>query len=346
MPRTRSVAWAELKLGIVGVVALVLVVMVVIAVGGQGGFFWQRYGLKARFDDIQGLKIGAAVRVSGKDVGKVTDVQFSGPQVEVTMEVTRDVRALITSGSVATIGSVSLLGEAMVDLTASTAGVPIADWGYVKAGPAPKTMTDLSATASDGLDKISGLLTDLRAGKGTLGKLVTDETLYKELGQFVASASAVTKAINDGKGTLGGLAKDPAAYKALKTSLENLQSTTERLNSGKGPLARLLNDEAMGASLAATTSHAEQITGRLDRGEGTAGKLLTDRQVYDHLNSLTGRVDDLIAGLNDGKGTAGQLLHDQQLYDNMNRAVTELRGLLADVRKDPKKYLRVSVSIF
>ena len=40
-----------------------------------------------------------------------------------------------------------------------------------------------------------------------------------------------------------------------------------------------------------------------------------------------------------GRGTAGQLLHDQQLYENMNRAASELRDLLADIRKDPKKYL-------
>jgi phospholipid/cholesterol/gamma-HCH transport system substrate-binding protein len=57
-------------------------------------------------------------------------------------------------------------------------------------------------------------------------------------------------------------------------------------------------------------------------------------------------VDQLVAGLDAGKGTAGQLLHDQQLYENMNRAATELRDLLAAIRKDPRKYLRVSVSIF
>jgi hypothetical protein len=61
---------------------------------------------------------------------------------------------------------------------------------------------------------------------------------------------------------------------------------------------------------------------------------------------LPDRLDSVLAGLNDGKGTAGQLLHDRQLYDNLNGAVTELRGLLADIRKDPQKYLRVKVSIF
>jgi len=84
----------------------------------------------------------------------------------------------------------------------------------------------------------------------------------------------------------------------------------------------------------------------MSRGEGTAGKLLTDQQLYDRLNNVTGRVDQLVTGLEAGRGTAGQLLRDQQLYENMNRAVVELHDLLAAIRSDPKKYLRVNVSIF
>ena len=48
----------------------------------------------------------------------------------------------------------------------------------------------------------------------------------------------------------------------------------------------------------------------------------------------------------EGKGSAGALLKDKQLYDNLNSAASELRGLVADIRKDPQKYLRVKVSLF
>jgi phospholipid/cholesterol/gamma-HCH transport system substrate-binding protein len=68
--------------------------------------------------------------------------------------------------------------------------------------------------------------------------------------------------------------------------------------------------------------------------------------VYDHLNAMTTKLDQLVTDLNAGKGTAGMLLHDQQLYETMNRAADELRDLLAAIRKDPKKYLHISVSIF
>jgi phospholipid/cholesterol/gamma-HCH transport system substrate-binding protein len=64
------------------------------------------------------------------------------------------------------------------------------------------------------------------------------------------------------------------------------------------------------------------------------------------LNGVTSKVDTLVAGLNASEGTAGRLLHDQQLYENMNRAVVELRDLLADIRKDPKKFLQMRFSIF
>ena len=59
------------------------------------------------------------------------------------------------------------------------------------------------------------------------------------------------------------------------------------------------------------------------------------------MNSTVSRLDELTKNLNEGKGTAGQLLHDTKLYDTMNSAANEIKELIADIRKDPKKYLNV-----
>ena len=88
------------------------------------------------------------------------------------------------------------------------------------------------------------------------------------------------------------------------------------------------------------------ITGRINKGEGTAGKLVTDDELYNRLNSLSDRIDKVMAGLQQGDGTAGQLLQNRQLYENMNGTMAELRSLVAEIRKDPKKYLNVRVSLF
>ena len=52
-----------------------------------------------------------------------------------------------------------------------------------------------------------------------------------------------------GQGTVGKLVNDPAVWNSLKASLENLQAATAKLNSEQGALGRVLNDEAMGKSL-------------------------------------------------------------------------------------------------
>jgi phospholipid/cholesterol/gamma-HCH transport system substrate-binding protein len=346
MPRTRSIAWSELKLGVIGIVALVMVSMLVIAVGGQGGFFWQRYPLKTRFEQINGLKTGAVVRLNGKEVGKVTTEEFIGGQIEVGMEISKSVRPLVTTESKASVGSLGLLGETIVDLKAATGGTPIADWGYVPTGVASGLLGSLGDAATKGLTSADELITSVKEGRGTLGKLVTDDALYTDLQKFIVSATSVTRLIEQGQGTLGGLMKDPTALNELKASLENLRSLTAKINEGQGPLGRLLNDEKFGASLANVSSNLDEVTARLNRGDGTLGKLMTDKQLYDRFNGLASRLDQVVANLQAGQGTAGQLLHDQRLYETMNQAATELKNLLSDIRKDPKKYLRVSVSIF
>lgn len=346
MPRTRSLAWSELKIGIVSVVALALAILLIFLLSGEGGFFWQRYSIKTVFTNIQGLKPGAPVRVAGVEVGSVSEVSFAGDQVEVTMDVSQEHQPRITTASRATLGSVSLLGEAAVDLTASSAGTPIPEWGYVRSGPAPPTIAEVGAQATEGLEEATALLRDIRAGRGTVGKLFTDEALYRDLNTLVQSADRVASQIAGGRGTLGRLTNDPRLYNELTESVADLRAVTSRIRSGEGTLGKLLNDPALANALTGTSQNVEALTGRLNRGEGTAGKLLTETDLYDRLASMTQRLDTLTANLNAGEGTAGQLLKDRALYENMNQTVGELRGLIADIRKDPKKYLNVKVSIF
>jgi len=346
MPRTRSLAWSELKIGIAGVAALALLTLLVVAVGGDGGYFWQRYPLKARFANAQGLKEGAVVRLSGKEIGMVTAVEFAGAEIEVQFEVLKSLRPAITTESVAVVGALSLLGEPILDITTAPGGTPLEDDGVVRTRESAGAIGDISTAATTTLDEIDQVLRQIRSGEGTLGRILTDDALYTEMQAFMASAASVTQSVQAGQGTLGGLLKDPAAYASLKTSLENLQVMTDRINKGEGALGRLLNDDAVGQSLASTAGNLADVTGRLSRGEGTIGKLLTDSQLHDRLDGMVGSVNALTSGLNAGEGTAGQLLRDRELCENMNRAAAELRELLADIRKDPRKYLRVNVSIF
>lgn len=346
MPRTRSLAWSELKIGILAVFALVMAAVLIFAVGGTG-FLTKTYYLNARFKDVGGLKEGAVVRAGGVEVGTVKGVEFgSGADVLVSMRLEQKIQSRITTESRAAIGAVSLLGEKAIDISASSQGTPLPDGGIIEASPTGATIDQVAESANKGMQQATLLLADLRAGKGTIGKLFTEEALYKELNAFVMSAEDVTRKLSTGKGTIPQLLNDPGAYTELRASLRNLETMTRRINKGEGSLGRLMNDDAFAKSLTSTTGSLERLTSRLERGEGTAGKLITETELYDRLNSLTGRMDKLMAQINSGEGTVGRLLQDKQLYETINGAVRELQGLVADVRKDPRRYLQIRVSIF
>jgi phospholipid/cholesterol/gamma-HCH transport system substrate-binding protein len=346
MPRTQSLAWTELKVGLVAITALGLAMALIFTMGSAGGFFWQRYSLKILFDDVAGLKSGAPVRIAGVAVGSVSELQFAGDRVEVIIELAREHQRRVTTNSRATLGSVSLLGEAAVDVTSSSDGTPIPEWGYIPTGRQASTFNEVAADAADGIQEATNLLKDIRGGRGTIGQFFTNDALYRDLHSLVGSAERVTRQISQGQGTLGRLTSDDALYRDINASVRDLNAITSRIRSGEGSLGQFLHDPAFANSLTSTTHNLEGLTGKLNRGEGTAGRLLNETVLYDRLNATVEQLERFTNTLNTGQGTVGQLLNDKQLYENMNQTVLELRDFLAEVKKDPKKYLKVKVSIF
>ena len=346
MPRTRSLAWSELKIGLVSIIALTMAGLLIFLLSGEGGFFWQRYGLKTVFGNVAGLKSGAPVRVAGVEVGSVKDVQFLGDRVEVLMEVSKEMQPRITSSSVAALGSVSLLGESAVDITASSQGTPVPEWGYVRSGPAAGSFTDVADKASQGIEQITALVGDLRAGKGTMGRLFTEDTLHTELNQLLTAYEQVARNLNNPNGSIGRLTKDPDMAKALEGSLQNLEAVTARIRAGEGSLGKLLNDDKMATSLTSLTANLDTATARMNRGDNTMGKLFTEKELYDRINSMSDRFDKVAASLQQKDGTVGLLLHDKAMYEKFNGTLDEARSLIAAIKADPKKYLNIKVSLF
>jgi phospholipid/cholesterol/gamma-HCH transport system substrate-binding protein len=346
MPRTRSLAWSELKIGLVSVVALALAMAMIFLLGSAGGFSWQRYSLKIMFPNVAGLKAGAPVRIAGVEVGSVEDVQFIGEQVDVTVEINEEHQPRVTTGSRAVLGQVSLLGEAAVDISPSSAGTPIPEWGYIPTGKAAPSVQEVASQATESIEEATALLRDIRAGRGTVGQLFTDDRLYRELNELITSSKRVADQISHGRGTLGRLANDDALYRDASAAVRDLNTITARIRNGEGSLGKFLNDPALANSLTTTTQNIEGLTGKLNRGEGTMGRLMNETVLYDRLNTTVRELESFTRTLNTSEGTVGLLLKDKQLYENINSTVVELRNFLAEVKKDPKKYLNVKVSIF
>ena len=167
----------------------------------------------------------------------MTDVTFAGEQVDVTFEVNRTFTTRITSESIATLGSVSLLGESAVDITPSAKGTPVPEHGYVKSGPPAMQISDLTNQAGTGITQLTALIGDIRGGRGTVGKLMTDEALYVEMNRLVSSMGDLTDGIRKGRGTISQLLNDPRTANELNATLDNIQQLTARINAGDGQSA-------------------------------------------------------------------------------------------------------------
>ena len=180
MPRTRSLAWSELKIGLLTILALVLAAALVFALSGSGGFSWQRYPLKTIFRQHCRPEEGRRVRIAGVPVGAVTGVDFVGDKVEVTLRAEQGACAARHDRSRAALGSVSLLGESAVDITPASNGTPIPDWGYVPAGPAPGSICRRDGVGPDrdsGADQRRSCRTSGREG-ARIGQLATNDKLH------------------------------------------------------------------------------------------------------------------------------------------------------------------------
>ena len=346
MPRTRSLKWSELKIGVMAVVALFIAASLILTLSGQGGFWWQRYTIKAKFPNAAGVLEGSPVRVAGLPVGSVKRIQIIGSDVHMDLELRKDNMERVRTTSRATIGSVSLLGEGAVDITASTTGEPIPPYGYVPSGGAPAQLSDVTAQASKGIEELTALLSDIRAGRGTVGKLMTDEQLYAELHQLTTAARQVTDNLNRGKGTIGQLLNNPESARQLEASLKNLTTITDKINKGQGSLGQLMNDPTLAKNLNDVTANLGSLTAKINQGQGTMGKLMNDDVLYQRFNAVTTNLETLLNRLNKGEGTAGKLMNDQALYENINKSVANLNSLIDDIRRDPKKFLNFRMSIF
>lgn len=108
------------------------------------------------------------------------------------------------------------------------------------------------STTSGNIDQI---VTTINSGEGTLGKLVSDDTLYLNLADFLDSARAFTSRLSE-DGTVNMLMSDPSLYENLLVISENIRFISEELASGRGTLGHILVDEDLYQELKETIRSA------------------------------------------------------------------------------------------
>ena len=277
------------------VVVLLALAAVILSLSSERGLFVARYRLQARFDNVQGLLPGAPVWLAGKSVGAVESIRFEpvgAPlPVAVTLRVDREVQTHIRGDSMATIGTIGLLGDSYVELSVGSETSPMLEDGAELRASSPINLNLAVAKGTRALDSVADLAENLNEVVERFG----DEEGSVRAADALRAASELLLRIQEGPGLLHSLIYDRyegRGVESIERSLALLEDILAEVRDGEGLLHTLIyvrpREQDVVMQAVSAGARLNSILEKVDRGEGTLGLLVNDPSVYDELQQLLG----------------------------------------------------------
>jgi len=327
---------------LVGTIVLVVILTL------TGATFWvkqtdigeRRSKVVARFRDVGNARVGNAVVIRGVRAGTIEAIELArGGWVHVRMNLDRAMQ--LPGTPVVLLNESSLFGEWQATITPRSAL------------PHDETVQAQVAESSGGGEVLPG---------ATLPDIAK---LTAVAGQIAGDVANVAQRVE--------VAFDERAARDLRSSIKNFADLSTTLShtvrSHAGDLDTLSRGlQSAVASLNRTATSAELMASRIDSSSssGQVRQIVDDmshaaaelrrataqvRVMSEQLNVTQRRLDSFLSNgdsvlvkLNTGQGSLGLLLNDPSLYRNGDSLLIQMRGLVTEVRTNPKKF--VSVRIF
>jgi phospholipid/cholesterol/gamma-HCH transport system substrate-binding protein len=268
----------------------------------SASMFRGRYLVTTLLPDAGGIRKGDPVQMRGVNIGRIQKFRIDHEGVAVRLEVEGEYK--IPSDSRVELRSASLLGGMVADVIPGAARTFLRG-GDTLPGTKPAGAFDAAADIGAQTQKVLGRVQALLSQK----TVESVESSSVELSSLLKQLSAVTAEQRTELAALTASLRKSAQGMEKVTTGPELQDTIKRLDA----LTQKL--DGLTASLDRSSHSMETILGRIERGEGTLGKFSKDDALY---------------------------LSANEAMVNANNAVVELRKLTEDIRKDPKKYLKLS----
>jgi phospholipid/cholesterol/gamma-HCH transport system substrate-binding protein len=274
--------------------------------------------VNALFANIQDLKVGDRVKMAGVEIGRVQEIQLTNNKVLVLMnvrpaaavktdstatikftgllgqyfvavdfgtpkgEVLKDNQFIDTKEQAdlsAMMQKIDKVAEGVENVTKSFTGFqidtlvgPLRDFINANKDPLTVTISNLQALSSE-------LSSQVAQGKGTLGKLIKDESLY-----------------NTALATVSNL-QDTATE--IKTTVADARKIVDQVNSGQGTVGKLVKDDKLYSETTEFMTNVKEIAQKVNRGQGTVGKLVNDQEFYRNAKLTLHKLDQATEGLED-----------------------------------------------
>ncbi|WP_445733028.1 MlaD family protein [Mariniflexile sp.] len=179
----------KIKLGIFVTLGILILFIIIFFIGNNQNLFSTKFKVYTNFRNVSGLQVGGQVRFSGISVGTIENIQIvNDSTVNVMVMINKDVKKFIKKDSKASITSEGVIGDKILMISQGSSKT-----GEVKDGTTiqsfePVEFTDIlssikvSAENAEVItDELASMLIDINNGEGTLGALLNDEGVAKDL---------------------------------------------------------------------------------------------------------------------------------------------------------------------
>lgn len=327
---------------IVGIVVIVSTVLIVAATLWlqQADLGGKRETAMARFRDVGNMQVGNALVIRGVPSGKVRQIELA-PAGWVTATFELDEGVIPPNDPVVLIQAATLFGEWQAVMT-SRSGVP---------------------ANREVLDQLNDI-TDAPAGSLPGAVLPDIAQLTSVAGGIAGNVASVAERVR--------VAFDDEAARELRASIQNFSALSADLSRTVRVQARNLDSVAVdvraGANdLSAASSALARSLARVDSATagGEVRSIIQETQraavnmrdasvrLADLMRSLESaeanlrgaviKSDSVLGKINRGEGSLGLLVNDPSLYRNSDSLLIDLRALIADVKRDPKRYFGIRI---
>jgi phospholipid/cholesterol/gamma-HCH transport system substrate-binding protein len=251
------------------------------------------------FTEVNGLKRGSPVQISGFGVGHVTDIKLRRPgEVEVTFVLPEEMP--LKSDAMIRVASVGLVGDVLLTVDPGRAPDLLdPDKPVIGSAQGPGMTAQLESVGQEVSKVTSG------------AALILNEQTANEIHR---SLQALERLLN----TYGDPDRGPSAQ--LTRTLGAVQLLSEELKR-----------TVEAASTQRTLANADTLTANLARASQRADTLVSA------LAHTSAALDTMLARINRGEGTLGRLASDTGLYNDARATSQALTALLDEIRKNPGK---------
>ena len=261
-----------------------------------------------KYKKIEGLFKSNPVLINGYKVGSVSSVQMNNETLELTVGVIVSEDIKIPKNSIMKIVNNDMIGSKAVEII------------FGDSKEVAKNGDFFTAQQDQGIAQaVSGVLTPIT------------QSVNSVLGNMDTAIAGV-----DLRGTL----RD--ASLALRSFKETADKLNKLLDGKDAQITNILNDvEKTTSGFGGLTPKIDTILLELDK---TAKDLnqIEFNQLASQINTLSEELSKTTVAINQKDGSLGMLVHDKSLYNHLDSMITQLKILLKDIEKYPRRYTGIT----